>query len=268
MIQDQQQTPRPETHARKKRKDAGQPRWEERDYYCLQWIGEQGFIRFDQLQRLLGRESSKLDDWDAVLSPSATRNAIGRWESEKLINCTHLIPREPQYYWLSSQGLQFLSLDLPHFNPASLRHGRDQITYLFACNQVRLYIELMSRMNKETSGDPEHYQWQSHRQLRHAIPDPRVRLPSSLFRTEKQDLIAIEVELVCKKQAKRQMQSFAQSIASGAYAEVQYFALSDPFHYLQDIHDSLKRSGLNTEKISITQADSIIFPSHLPKKKQ
>jgi hypothetical protein len=38
------------TFERKKRKDAGKVRWQSRDYYALQWISEQGIIRFDQLR--------------------------------------------------------------------------------------------------------------------------------------------------------------------------------------------------------------------------
>jgi len=82
---------------RKRRKDAGQPRWEDRDYYVLQWISEQGVIRFDQLRRLLGRESPELDDLETVLSESATRNAIDRWETGHLVNSAHIVPKEPKY---------------------------------------------------------------------------------------------------------------------------------------------------------------------------
>src|SRR6266700_756432 len=44
---------------RKARQDKGKPQWTERNYYCLEWIGEQRAIRFDQLQRLLARESDQ-----------------------------------------------------------------------------------------------------------------------------------------------------------------------------------------------------------------
>ena len=77
---------------RRRRKDAGQPRYEDRDYYALQWIAEQGALRFDQLQRLLGRESPELDDWKAVLSESATRNALERWSVKRYINAAYLVP--------------------------------------------------------------------------------------------------------------------------------------------------------------------------------
>src|SRR6266566_2043255 len=61
-LQEGQPTSAHEKRERRRRKDAGHPRWEDRDYYVLKWIGTQGVIRFDQLRQLLGRESEDLDD--------------------------------------------------------------------------------------------------------------------------------------------------------------------------------------------------------------
>jgi hypothetical protein len=143
-----QAEPFPQKPPRKRRKDAGQPRWEDRDYYVLQWIGEQGVIRFDQLRRLLGRESPELDGWETVLSESATRNAIDRWETGRLVNSAHIVPKELKYYWLSNAGFQFVELDLPHYRPK-----RQEVPLLFACNQIRLYVELLARLDKQEFGD-------------------------------------------------------------------------------------------------------------------
>ncbi len=168
----------PQKPPRKRRKDAGQPRWEDRDYYILQWIGVQGVIRFDQLRRLLGRESPDLGDWEAILSESATRNAIDRWETGHLVNSAHVVPKEPKYYWLSNAGFQFVELDLPHYRPK-----RQEVPLLFACNQIRLYIELLARLDNQEFGDHWECEWISARMLAQRHPETGLHLPIAQFQT-------------------------------------------------------------------------------------
>jgi hypothetical protein len=256
MSQDLHQPQQPEPLSRKRRKDAGQPRWEDRDYSCLYWIGEQGLIRFDQLQRLLGRKSLELNDWNAILSPSATRNALERWTRGKLINSAYLLPKEPQYYWLSTHGFQFASLDLPHYHPTNPKRDLDQIRYLFACNQVRLFLDLTRRTKEILPGDWRDWVWLSERIFQHASLDPtRKHTPSGAFVNRKGASIGIQVELIRKEQAEHLMRLYV----SATYEQVWYFALSEPFQYLIEIYKRLEQAGLDMSKISIINADSIIL---------
>jgi hypothetical protein len=180
--------PSPVIPVRKRRKDAGQPRWEDRDYYVLQWIGEQGIIRFDQLRCLLGRESPDFDDWRAVLSESATRNAIDRWEAKRLVNAAHIVPKEPKYYWLSNAGFEFAELDLPHYRPKRL-----EVPWLFACNQIRLYIELLAGLGKEEFGNYWECEWISARMLAQRYQEKQLHLPIAQFEAPRRSTLAIEL---------------------------------------------------------------------------
>ena len=250
----------PEKERRKKRKDAGQPRWEERDYYSLAWIGRQGIIRFDQLQRLLGRESRALDDYNQVLSPSATRNAVNRWEAMKLINSAYLFPGEPKYYWLSSKCFDLVELDLPHYRPE-----RGRVPYLFACNQVRLYVELLNINDPNEFGDHMECYWISERELRQRDQGRQLHLPSAEFVTETRGVLAVEVEILPKMQTEQIMKDYIHG-KFGAYAEVWYFATSEPLKLLGETREKLKQSGYAVSKIYTLNADTIIYPPPLSKR--
>jgi hypothetical protein len=72
------QQPAKKNTPRARRKDRGKPRWTERDDYCLWWIGEQRAVRYDQLQRLLARESDHETARPGWLSASRTSQTIER----------------------------------------------------------------------------------------------------------------------------------------------------------------------------------------------
>jgi len=248
----------PQRPPRKRRKDAGQPRWEDRDYYVLQWIGQQGVIRFDQLQRLLGRESPDLDDWEAVLSESATRNAIDRWEARHLVNSAHIMPKEPNYYWLSNTGLQFVELDLPHYSPK-----RQEVPLLFACNQVRLYVELLARSDEQEFGDHWDCAWISMRMIAHRNPEGKLHLPIAQFRTPKRGTLALELVLAEAPDTESVMQSYAKGLG---YSEVWYFAPSSALLALEEMREKLRGSGVDVRSIYTYSADAILFPPLPPKR--
>src|SRR6266568_787821 len=203
--QSNQKLPELHTKTRKRRKDAGHPRWQERDYDVVPWIGEQGLIRFDQLQQLLGRESADLNDWYAVLSESATRNAIDRWEVRHLVNSGAVMPKEPNYYWLSNAGLAFAELSLPHYSPKP-----SAVPYLLACNQARLHLELLSRIDKQEFGNFEECFWVSERELQSRDPEGLIHHPSGEFWTQTRGTLAIEVAIVSKQQTEQVMRAYAQ----------------------------------------------------------
>ena len=240
--------------SRKRRKDAGQPRWEDRDYYCLQWIGQQTVVRFDQLQRLLGRESRAFHDYRDVLSPSATRHAINRWEKGKLINSRYVLGREQKYYWLSQQGLNFVELKLPHHVPET-----STIQHSFACNQIRLYVEQLDYEVEEATDAS----WLSQRELQqqeHTTP-----LPDAEWYTSTLGKVAIhvETELKGKAQALHTMQRYVQG-HGGSYSEVWYFATHTTLAFLEDLRQAIQQSEIHTDKLYIYDAEKIIFASSRP----
>ena len=244
--------------ARKRRKDAGQPRWEDRDYAALEWIGEQGVIRFDQLRHLLGRESPDRDDWRAVLSPSATRNAIDRWEARHLVNSAHIMPREPKYYWLSNAGLQFAELELPHYRPKS-----SDMPLMLACNQIRLHLELLNRTDALEFGDYEECSWVSQRDLLLEDPERTMHLPSGLFQTQARGTLAIEVVIESGAQTEAIMRSYAQ-LPAEIYREVWYFALASQLPTLDATRAQLHQAGVDMRRIYTFSADTILIPPLLP----
>ncbi len=248
----------PQKPPRKRRKDAGQPRWEDRDYYILQWIGVQGVIRFDQLRRLLGRESPDLGDWEAILSESATRNAIDRWETGHLVNSAHVVPKEPKYYWLSNAGFQFVELDLPHYRPK-----RQEVPLLFACNQIRLYIELLARLDNQEFGDHWECEWISARMLAQRHPETGLHLPIAQFQTPKRGTLAIELVQESVSTTEPMMRSYTKGLG---YSEVWYFAPSSVLPELEAIREKLRRSGLPVDHIYTFNADAILVPPSPPKR--
>ena len=245
-----------ERDRRRQRKDAGHPRWESRDYYCLQWIGQQMVVRFDQLQWLLGRESQTFQDYEHVLSPSATRNAINRWEMARLVNSRHVQGKEPKYYWLSQQGLDFVELKLPHHVPET-----STIKHSFACNQIRLYVEQLDHETEEMTDSS----WLSQRELRRQ--ERTTPFPDAEWRTLKLGRVAIHVETEVKvrEQALHLMESYAQGHA-GPYSEVWYFATHTTLAFLEDLRQTLQQSGIHTDTLYIYDAEKIIFAPSLSRR--
>lgn len=239
--------------SRKQRKDAGQLRWENRDYYCLQWVGQQTVVRFDQLQWLLGRESQAFHGYSNVLSPSATRNTINRWEMGKLINSRHVQGKEQKYYWLSQQGLNFVELQLPHHVPEA-----STIQHSFACNQIRLYVEQLDYETEEMTNAT----WFSQCELRQQ--ERITPLPDAEWYTLELGRVAIHVETERKgrEQALHTMQSYVQGYV-GSYSEVWYFATHTTLTFLEDLRQTLQQSGIHTDKLYIYDAEKIIFAPSL-----
>jgi hypothetical protein len=247
---------------RKKRKDAGRVRWQGRDYYALEWIGVQGAIRFDQLQRLLGRESPRTQNNSAILSPSATRNAITRWETKSLIDSEHIVPGEPLYYWLTPSGFQFAEQHVPQYTPKEL-----DMPYLLACNQVRLHLERWNRIDPQMFGDFQECYWVSQRELQSNHPKQKTYLPSGEYWTEARGTLAIEVVIEPLEEAEQQMRDYVQG-KLGEYSEVWYFALSEFYPVLNETRERLNTSGIDVSTITLFNADAILLPPKRTKKKE
>ncbi len=122
--------------ARATRKDKGRPRWTERDDYCLWWVGEQRAVRYDQLQRLLARESDHETARPGWLSASRTIQTIQRWQKGGLAHYIKPYARRPGFVYLSRKGLRFAELDYRYSEPRE-----SQLTHLSYINQARLKLE-------------------------------------------------------------------------------------------------------------------------------
>lgn len=121
---------------RARRKDRGKPRWTERDDYCLWWIGEQRVVRYDQLQRLLARESDYETARPGWLTASRTSQTIERWLKAGLVHYIKPYRRRPGFVYLSRKGLRFVELDYRFSEPRE-----SQLTHLSYINQARLKFE-------------------------------------------------------------------------------------------------------------------------------
>src|SRR5690349_4649438 len=89
--------------------DKGTIELTDRDLRCLRWIGEQYTVRFDTLQKLLGREPQNLNDntpHNGVLSERNTRKVIRRWFDEGLVTYKKILVAEPGYVWLTVIGMK------------------------------------------------------------------------------------------------------------------------------------------------------------------
>lgn len=190
--------------ARKKRSDKGSIKITERDLFVLRFIGEQYAVRQDQLARLLKRPA------EGVLSDSATRAVVARWEKAGLTDSRKVIADEPRFIWLARRGLDEVGLAFKPWAPtaASLAH-------IFWTNQVRMHTEERH----------PHSSWRSERELRkgrvmqsigstqsHEV-DAEIHLPEGI--------VAVEVELTPKSVDRRR--SIMAEVAQ-RYATVWYFA--------------------------------------------
>ncbi|MDQ2905346.1 MAG: hypothetical protein M3Y81_17605 [Chloroflexota bacterium] len=190
---------------RRIRRDTG-PRLTERDLLALCLTGEQYALRFDQVQRWLGAHAKAETLVPGVLSDSATRHTVDRWELAGLVEWKKILADEPAYLWLTTAGLHAAGLPFRRFvpAPASLRH-------IYCCTQVRLALE--------RSG----YTWQSERWLRSDLDQKikRVKLPDAHLSAQGGVPIAVEVELTQKNVLKLAEILKDRSLV---YASTWYFA--------------------------------------------
>jgi hypothetical protein len=177
---------------RRPRQDAGKPQWQRRDNYCLGWIGEQRAIRYDQLQRLLVRESDGQPADSQQLSMTRTTQIIGRWQRAHLVEYRKIYVRQPGWIWLTRKGLAFVDQEYRPGVPAE-----SLLNHLYYINEVRLALE--------DEYPWERLDWTSERELQHWREEMRERgsklshTPDAIAEVDGQE-IDIEVELTRKPQ--------------------------------------------------------------------
>src|SRR5438552_27434 len=186
------------------------PRWES----TLRFIGEQGAVRFDQLQRIFGRLSPEPEELKlpGVLSAERTRKILRRWTQEELYLYKVFYAKECGWVWLTRKGLKYANLDLRYYEPAP-----SSLPHLLALNEIRLMIE-------ERRPDD---QWRSERILRSEQDTPTQKgkiahLPDAEIVSSHKSKIAIECELTVKSE-KRLEEIVFDLAANKRYSTIWYF---------------------------------------------
>jgi hypothetical protein len=200
--------------ARKERRDKGGILLTERDDLVLHWISEQYGIRFDQLQRLLGKYPGRSTNEAGMVGVTTAAGVVDRWRKLDLICTRKFRYREPAWIWLTRAGLKHLGLDYSYkeLNLVTLEH-------LYWVNQVRLATEARTEEKKGSRV------WISERRIRRDTPRPEGRdilpqhFPDAVVQSEK-SRIAVEVELTLKKP--RDLEGIMNILAE-QYAGVWYF---------------------------------------------
>ena len=173
-----------EVKHRKKRSDTG-TRLTERDLLALRLIGEQYALRFDQLQTLLGHHAKAHTKHAGMLSASATKHALDRWQHAGLVQSKKLLADLPAFCWLTREGLYAASLPFHSLEPSPT-----QLHHIGWVAQARLHF---------ASQHPE-WSWTSERWLRVQLDQKgkSLKLPDALLHLPDDRRIALEVELTHK----------------------------------------------------------------------
>jgi hypothetical protein len=130
----------------------------DRDKRAIKWIGEQYAVRFDTVQKLLGREPKNTNDFvpvNGVLSARNTRHAIGRWVTEGLVVQKKFLFEDPGWLWLTNRGLHAVQLNYCLYLPSL-----GNLNHLHHLNELRITLENRYK---------ERLTWKSERELRQAF---------------------------------------------------------------------------------------------------
>ncbi len=130
----------PET--RKPRADKGQVRATARDIALLRWVGEMYAARLDQVQILLARLSEDEEmRAKGQVSPSVTRDALGRWTKAGLVRSRKILANEEAWLWLSPKGLRTVGFKEPDFTYRNWEASASKLPHYYLVNKVRLALE-------------------------------------------------------------------------------------------------------------------------------
>ena len=135
--------------------NAGISEWTPRDLYAWEWIADQHAIRYDQLRRLLGRESEEETKEPGLLSMSRTTQIIQRWTKAKLARYEPILAKQPGWIWLTLKGIQYTE---EGYRSASAP-APGTVMHLYWINEVRLWLE-------DNFGEEE-VSWTSERWMQH-----------------------------------------------------------------------------------------------------
>ena len=195
----------------------------ERDMFALRWIGEQYAIRFDHLRTLLALSTPATTKMPNMLSPSATRHALERWQKLEFIEKPQkILAHQPQYILLSRRGISQLDIPYPYYDPrpVTLRH-------IDAVNSTRLALQ---------TSRPQAL-WTSERAIRAKLPrnerDAKPpHIPDAEVTTQPtKSPLAIEVELTPKDATR--LTSIIHGLLT-SYSTVWYFLHPDVYTVMRE----------------------------------
>ncbi len=151
------------------------------------WIGDQYAVRLDTLQELLGRDTRQPTKDDGYVSASTARRVVARWQQEGLADARKYFYRQPEWVWLTRQGLVQMNLNYSNWSPSV-----GILNHLHDLNRVRIRIE---------DQFTECY-WRSERDLRREHrTDKRFHIADGEVHLNGQ-VIAVEVELTQKSMSR------------------------------------------------------------------
>ncbi len=176
---------------RKRRRDAGKTRLNQRDVFALTWIGQQYAIRLDQLQWLLGRypgRGARRTNW---ISESSARDVVDRWETMGYVHAEILLPKDPMWIWTTRKA--FVKTGLPYSYNNLEESSLGALAHLYAINAIRLRIE----------ANTSNAYWTSERELLRGQVRTKGKIflhrPDGVVRFADGQTVAIEAELSTKK---------------------------------------------------------------------
>lgn len=179
------------TSPRKQRSDAGKTLWTPRDEVALTWIGQQYGIRLDHLQWLLGCYPGRGATHTYLISESAARDVVNRWQRAGWVKVERIRAREPFWVWLTRLGLR--KVGLPYTYRDLAQSSLDDLKHLYAINEIRLMLVY----------EDEGMQWISERQLLHGVIRNKgqelLHRPDGEIYWADGEIFAVEVELSLKK---------------------------------------------------------------------
>jgi hypothetical protein len=197
--------------AKQPRMNAGEPVWTPRDIYALEWIADMRAVRYDQLRRLLSRESEFATKDPQMLSMSRTTDVIKRWVQTGNALYKPILAKQPGWVWLTRKGLQAFS-EVGY--RASGKPGVGTLEHLYWINEVRLHLEELNTDNRDVWWTSERFLQHQHDQMKKKdqeeehLVDGRVEIEEHGETTNE---FEIEVEL------SRKNDTYLQKLMRGGY---------------------------------------------------
>ena len=199
----------------------------------LHIIGQQGALRFDQVQQWLARlspEPYRMKEPD-LLSTERSRKFLRPWLDQQLLMYKVFYARQRGWLWLTPKGYKAIGLDLRYYEPAPA-----SLPHLYAVNEIRFLID--ARRPADT--------WRSERELR-AEQNARSKgsiaphLPDAeLISANGSSVVAIECELTVKSE-KRLEEIVFDLAAQKRYTTIWYFLPEEVYRVVKKAVDKLPR---------------------------
>ena len=178
-------------------------------------LGQQGVLRFDQAQRVLGRMSPEPHKMKqpGILSMERTRKLLRPWIDEGVLCYRAYFVRQKGVFWLTSKGYKYAKLNLRYYEPTP-----SSLPHLYAVNEIRLHLEARYPNNV----------WKSERELRaEQGAQQKEHLPDAEF-LDGQRITALEIMLNVRSETR--LQDMLHALATNnRYHAVWYFVSKPVF---------------------------------------